>query len=164
MRHGLQRQTLMCASVIKCDLVSGTPPRANYRGVSLSLCHCSHQCVGETPYRLILAFSDAVPRLDCDSPQQHSPTENQTLQISGCLRWSCATFFGSATHSCTCEKGLQLNKMTKFSAIRANIQHMWTYIIWTFCHCSHFSELENTINQHSWAQGWISLTAGEAEY
>lgn len=81
MRHGLQRQTLMCASVIKCDLVPGIPPRANNGGVSLSLCHCSHQRVGETPYRL--AFSAVVPWLHRDSPQQHSPNENQTHWITG---------------------------------------------------------------------------------
>lgn len=85
MRHGLQRQTLMCASVIKHDLVSGIPPLANYGGVSLSLCHCSHQCVGETPYRLILAFSAALPQVDCDSPKQHNPKEHQT---PGIARWS----------------------------------------------------------------------------
>lgn len=100
MRHGLQRQTLMCASVIKCDLVSGIPPPANYGGVSLSPCHCSHQRVGEPPYRLILAFSAAVPRLDCDSPQQRGPREHQTRGVS--RRSRAIASDGFVTHSSEC--------------------------------------------------------------
>lgn len=51
----------MCVSVIKRDLDSGIPPRANYGGVSLCACH---QHVGEAPCRATLAFSAAIPHSD----------------------------------------------------------------------------------------------------
>ncbi len=132
MRHGLQRQTLMCASVINCDLVSGIPPPATYGGVSLSLCHRSHQCVGETPYRLILAFSAAVPQLHSDSPRQHSPKEHQNsldFDKEPCRVWQLCDSVLSI------RKILQLNKTTKFSEIREKIQYTWAYIFWTIYFC-----------------------------
>lgn len=124
MRHGLQRQTLMCASVIKCDLVSGIHPLANYGGVSLSLSHCSHQCVGMTLYRLILAFSDTVPQPDCDSRQRHRAKQYRNLQIS---RWSFASSGGFVSHSFKCKKrkrrrSSQLFKMPKFPQITENMK------------------------------------------
>lgn len=136
MRHGLQRQTLMCASVIKCDLVSGIPLLAKYGGVSLSLCHCFHQCVGETPYRLIVAFSAAVPQLDCDSPQQHSPRQNQTSSVS---RWNRAMFDGFVTHSSKYENAFDDLKQQSYVWCENKIKNMWTYIIWTICHKHSFS-------------------------
>lgn len=115
MRHGLQRQTLMCASVIKCDLVSGIPPPAKLWGCFFELVPPFPSARGRKKKS---SSTDSGPSAPPLRPRDSAPKEHPTRRMMA--RW--------ATSDGPCDSLFQMkkkkinifDKTTRVSAIRGS--------------------------------------------